>query len=181
MTGILQSKLQRTSPRSTRPGGRETLFGCIVESPIGPLALAVSEKGVVSLHFGRALPWQTDLIESEAKTAVCRRELEEYFAGERTRFTVPLDLRGTSFQKQCWQALLDIPYGETRSYADIAWAVGRPRAFRAVGMANHDNPVAIIVPCHRVVGSNGDLTGYGGGLEVKRRLLELERRHRVSG
>ena len=133
------------------------------------------------MHFGRTLPLHADLIESEVKTASCRRELEEYFAGARTRFTVSLDLRGTFFQKQCWQALLDIPYGETRSYADIARAIGRPRAFRAVGMANHDNPVAIIVPCHRVVGSNGDLTGYGGGLEVKRHLLDLERRHRVSG
>jgi len=181
MTGILKSNRQRTLPQSRRTGAREALFGCIVESPIGPLALAVSEKGIVSLHFGRAWPLQTDVIDAEAKTAAYRRELEEYFAGERTRFTVPLDLRGTSFQKQCWQALLDIPYGETRSYADIARAINRPRAFRAVGMANHDNPVAIIVPCHRVVGSNGDLTGYGGGLEVKRRLLELERRHRVSG
>jgi O-6-methylguanine DNA methyltransferase len=160
---------------------RETLFCSVTDSPFGPLTLALSELGVVAVHFGRVVLSPANFVESAETTSVCRRELDEYFAGKRTQFTVPLDLRGTAFQKQCWQALLDIPYGETRSYADIARVIGRPRAFRAVGMANHDNPVAIIVPCHRVVGSNGNLTGYGGGLDVKRQLLELERRHRIIG
>ena len=101
-------------------------------------------------------------------------ELEEYFTGKRREFTFPLDLRGTDFQRACWRALLAIPYGETRTYADIARAVGKPNAFRAVGMANNRNPVAIVVPCHRVIASDGTLCGYGGGLEVKRKLLELE-------
>lgn len=101
-------------------------------------------------------------------------ELEEYFAGKLRKFTFPLDLRGTDFQIACWRALLAIPYGETRSYADIARAVGKPNAFRAVGMANNRNPIAIVVPCHRVIASNGTLCGYGGGLEVKRKLLQLE-------
>ena len=102
------------------------------------------------------------------------RELEEYFAGQRREFTFALDLRGTDFQLACWRALLAIPYGETRTYADIARAVGRPRGFRAVGRANNRNPVAIVVPCHRVTASDGTLCGYGGGLDVKRKLLELE-------
>jgi methylated-DNA-[protein]-cysteine S-methyltransferase len=101
-------------------------------------------------------------------------ELEEYFSDKRHKFTFPLDLRGTDFQRACWQALLKIPYGETRTYADIARAVGKPTAFRAVGMANNRNPVAIVVPCHRVIASDGTLCGYGGGLDVKRKLLELE-------
>ena len=102
------------------------------------------------------------------------RELEEYFAGQRRQFAFPLDLRGTDFQLACWRALLAIPYGETRTYGDIARAVGRPQGFRAVGRANNRNPVAIVVPCHRVIASDGTLCGYGGGLDVKRKLLELE-------
>ena len=102
------------------------------------------------------------------------RELEEYFAGTRRKFGLALDLRGTEFQLACWRALVAIPYGETRTYADIARAVGRPKGFRAAGMANHRNPVAIVVPCHRVIASDGTLCGYGGGLDVKRKLLELE-------
>jgi O-6-methylguanine DNA methyltransferase len=181
MVEVLASTPPQTARANPRSRARETLFCSLADSPFGPLTLAVSEQGVVSVHFGRARLTHANLVESAERTAACRKELAEYFAGERTRFTVPLDLRGTSFQQQCWQALLKIPYGDTRSYADIARAIGRPQAFRAVGMANHDNPVAIIVPCHRVVGSNGNLTGYGGGLDVKRQLLELERRHRIIG
>lgn len=101
-------------------------------------------------------------------------QLEAYFCGELREFTFPLDMVGTQFQKDCWQALLRIPYGKTCSYAEIARAIGRPNAFRAVGQANHDNPIAIVVPCHRVLGANGTLTGYGGGLSTKERLLRLE-------
>jgi len=143
------------------------------QSPIGPLTLCGSERGLVSLLFGRHVP--KDAKEDARATAECRRQLEEYFAGERREFDLPLDLRGTEFQLRCWRALLKIPYGETRTYAQQAKAVGCPRGFRAVGLANHDNPIAIVVPCHRVINTGGKLGGYGGGLDLKARLLRLER------
>lgn len=102
------------------------------------------------------------------------RQLEEYLSGNRQQFDLPLSFYGTEFQVKVWKALLEIPYGKTASYGDIAAAVGNPKACRAVGMANHANPIVIVVPCHRIIGANGSLTGYGGGLEVKRRLLQLE-------
>lgn len=171
----------------------ETLHSVTIESPAGPLFLAASEKGLVALEFDRRLPGQQTIrpnprdlraekedrdgvrfVESASTMKPYVRELEEYFAGHRRHFTFPLDLRGTDFQKACWHALLKIPYGETRTYADIARAVGKSNAFRAVGMANNRNPIAIVVPCHRVIASDGTLCGYGGGLDVKRKLLELE-------
>jgi len=115
-----------------------------------------------------------ELRESREALAPYLRELDEYFTGERQDFSIPLDLRGTPFQLACWNALLAIPYGETRTYADIARAIGHPTAFRAVGMANNRNPIAIIVPCHRVIATGGSLCGYGGGLDLKRKLLDLE-------
>jgi methylated-DNA-[protein]-cysteine S-methyltransferase len=105
---------------------------------------------------------------------VTERQLEQYFAGERKTFSVPLDMRGTSFQKNLWEALLAIPFGETRSYGQLAKQLGNARAMRAVGAANGRNPVSIIVPCHRVIGSSGKLIGFAGGLETKARLLSLE-------
>jgi len=159
----------------------ETLFYFRTPSPVGPLFLAASAKGLVRLEFeGRVLkinPGTTHLRESESALALYLRELKEYFAGERREFSLPLDLRGTEFQLACWHALLEIPYGETRSYRDIAQAIGHPHAYRAVGMSNNRNPVAIIVPCHRVIASSGSLCGYGGGLDVKRKLLDLEQEH----
>jgi O-6-methylguanine DNA methyltransferase len=168
----------------------EILHSTSVDSPIGPLFLAASAKGLVALEFDARLPGQQsirpnprDLREekkgfefanSPRELQAYTSELEEYFAGGRREFTFQLDLRGTDFQRACWRALLAIPYGETRTYADIARAVGKPTAFRAVGMANNRNPVAIVVPCHRVIASDGTLCGYGGGLDVKRKLLELE-------
>jgi O-6-methylguanine DNA methyltransferase len=156
----------------------ETLYYSQMKSLIGPLNLAVSGKGLVALEFDRPLfpPRKTKYHweESAEKTAPFIRELHEYFAGERREFSFSLDLRGTDFQLLCWHALLAIPYGETRTYADIARAVRKPQAFRAVGMANNRNPVAIVVPCHRVIASDGTLCGYGGGLDIKRKLLELE-------
>jgi len=161
-----------------------------MDSAIGPLFLAASAWGLVALEFDAKLPGQQSIrpnprhlreekkgITFEHSLRVMRpylTELEEYFAGTRREFTFPLDLRGTDFQLACWRALLAIPYGETRTYADIARAVGRPTAFRAAGMANNRNPIAIVVPCHRVIASDGTLCGYGGGLDVKRKLLELE-------
>ncbi|HHX13605.1 MAG TPA: methylated-DNA--[protein]-cysteine S-methyltransferase [Clostridiales bacterium] len=102
-------------------------------------------------------------------------QLREYLAGRCKEFNLPLALEGTEFQKAVWQALMEIPYGETRSYAEVARAIGRPKACRAVGQANHRNPIPIIVPCHRVIGQNGSLVGFGGGLDLKRRLLDMEK------
>ena len=168
----------------------EVLDCTVLESPAGALFLAASERGLVALEFDARLPGQQTIrpnprdLRAEAKglsfkaadlkMAGYTRELEEYFSGRRREFTFPLDLRGTEFQVACWRALLAIPYGETRTYADIARAVGRPQGFRAVGMANNRNPIAIVVPCHRVIASDGGLCGYGGGLDIKRKLLELE-------
>ena len=156
----------------------ETLFCFRTPSPVGPLFLAASTKGLVRLEFeDRVLkinPGTTHPHQSKSALAPYLRELNEYFAGARRKFSFPLDLRGTEFQLACWQALLEIPYGETRSYRDIAQAIGHPHAYRAVGMSNNRNPVAIVVPCHRVIASSGSLCGYGGGLDIKRKLLDLE-------
>jgi len=168
----------------------ELLHSTTVMSPVGPLFLAASSKGLVALEFDARLPGQQTIRSnprdlraesgmirfenSEGKLSEYARQLEEYFSGERREFSFPLDLRGTPFQLECWHALLAIPYGETRTYVDIARAVGRPQGFRAVGMANNRNPIAIVVPCHRVIASDGTLCGYGGGLDVKRKLLQLE-------
>lgn len=164
---------------TTRRTTSESLYFSRYSSPVGPLFVGFSEHGLVCLEFGAKAPARVggkaiEWAESADRAAPYILQLDEYFAGRRREFSFALDLRGTEFQKKCWRALLEIPYGETRSYADIARAVGRPHAFRAVGTANHTNPIAIVVPCHRVIGSNGDLTGYGGGLHVKRRLLALE-------
>jgi len=156
----------------------ETLFYVRTASPVGPLFLAASTKGLVRLEFEARMqtlsPQTTQLHESKSALAPYLSELNEYFAGKRRKFSFPLDLRGTEFQLACWHALLEIPYGETRSYRDIAEAIGHPHAYRAVGMSNNRNPIAIVVPCHRVIASSGSLCGYGGGLDVKRKLLDLE-------
>ncbi|HEX6505556.1 MAG TPA: methylated-DNA--[protein]-cysteine S-methyltransferase [Terriglobales bacterium] len=151
-----------------------------IHSPVGPLIIAASNRGLVLLEFDRGTfppkNSKSNWTESQDATRDYVRELKEYFAGERRDFTFPLDLRGTEFQLKCWHALLEIPYGETRTYADIARVVGQPRGFRAVGLANNRNPIAIVVPCHRVIASDGTLCGYGGGLDIKRKLLDLEAR-----
>lgn len=156
----------------------ETLFYSRLESPAGPLIVGVSSKGLVLLEFDRGhFPPKHSKTEWKLSGEATReyvRQLKEYFAGTRREFRFRLDLRGTPFQVRCWQALLDIPYGETRTYADQARAVGCPQGYRAVGLANNRNPIAIVVPCHRVIASDGSLCGYGGGLDVKRKLLELE-------
>ena len=150
----------------------------VIDTPMGPVTLASTEKGLASIRFGEGVP--KGVRPDEAAESVNRepaRQLTEYFEGTRTRFELELDLQGTSFQKAVWNQLLQIPYGETRSYGDIAKAVGKPGAARAVGMANHDNPIAVVIPCHRVVGRDGSLTGYAGGLHLKAQLLSIERRH----
>jgi methylated-DNA-[protein]-cysteine S-methyltransferase len=157
----------------------ETAFYFRTPSPVGPLFLAASKKGLVRLEFEARVqhlnPKTLRFSESREVLAPYLEQINQYFAGQRREFSIPLDLRGTTFQLKCWQALLDIPYGETRSYGDLARAIGHPNAFRAVGMSNNRNPVAIVVPCHRVIAADGSLCGYGGGLDIKRLLLDLER------
>jgi len=152
----------------------------IIGSPIGPLLAARDAVGLAELqlpsgkHEQRPHPdWERD----DAAFDDVRGQLAEYFAGTRTDFDLPLNATGTVFQKKVWSALVDIPYGETTSYGQTAVAIGSPSASRAVGLANGQNPIPIIVPCHRVVGANGSLTGYGGGLDTKRWLLTHEAAH----
>jgi methylated-DNA-[protein]-cysteine S-methyltransferase len=157
----------------------ETLYYSRLQSPVGPLLIGVSQEALVALEFDRGLPQKIGGLQirweqSEVRTRAVREQLQKYFSGQRRNFDLALDLRGTQFYKRCWQQLLQIPYGETCSYADIARAVGSPKSFRAVGQANHHNPVAIIVPCHRVLAAGCYLGGYGGGLPVKAYLLRLE-------
>jgi methylated-DNA-[protein]-cysteine S-methyltransferase len=156
----------------------ETLSYARASSPVGPLFLVASTKGLVRLEFEPRIqklnPDVIQLHESVEDLDPYLRELDDYFSGARREFSFRLDLRGTEFQLACWHALLKIPYGETRSYRDIARAIGHPHAYRAVGMSNNRNPIAIVVPCHRVIASSGSLCGYGGGLDIKRQLLDLE-------
>jgi methylated-DNA-[protein]-cysteine S-methyltransferase len=142
----------------------------IINSPIGPLTLTERDGALVRLSFGAHGP-------CDPPTPLLRRatgQLNEYFAGTRRDFDLPLAPSGTEFQRACWHALTEIPYGETRSYGEQAMRIGRPDRARAVGAANGANPIAVIVPCHRVIGADGSLVGFGGGLETKRRLLDLE-------
>lgn len=159
-----------------------------MSSPVGLLFLARSERGLRHLEFmdrksikrliaRHADPESGDTWEASLLTLKpIVDQLEAYFCGALTDFTIPLDPVGTDFQRQVWKALLKIPYGETRSYGDVARAIDQPRSARAVGLANNQNPIAIVVPCHRVIGANGSLTGYGGGMQRKRWLLQHETR-----
>ena len=151
-----------------------------VASPVARLTLVASERGLAAVLWENDDPNRVRLgprreNRTDRTLVETARQLEAYFAGRLKRFELPLDFHGTPFQKSVWEALLTIPFGETRSYADIARQVGRPTAFRAVGAANGKNPISIIAPCHRVIGSGGDLTGFAGGLAAKRMLLGIER------
>ncbi|WHO41144.1 methylated-DNA--[protein]-cysteine S-methyltransferase [Sphingobium sp. AP49] len=148
-------------------------------SPVGELTLVAGSQGLMAILWPDDDPARVrldDRIEAPDHPVLLEtaKQLGEYFAGTRRLFSVPLQFQGTDFQRQVWAALLAIPFGETRSYADIARAIGRPTATRAVGAANGRNPISIIAPCHRVVGSNGALTGFAGGIETKKFLLDLE-------
>jgi methylated-DNA-[protein]-cysteine S-methyltransferase len=148
----------------------------VVPSPIGPLTIVASDRGVVAIHFAS----ETDSADHPEDAthpilAAAAAQLAEYFTGGRTEFDLPLDLRGTEFQVAAWQALAGVPFGATTSYRDQARRIGRPAAVRAVGAANGRNPVPIVLPCHRIVGADGSLTGYAGGLDTKRWLLDHER------
>ncbi|MDR2857128.1 MAG: methylated-DNA--[protein]-cysteine S-methyltransferase [Novosphingobium sp.] len=155
-------------------------YACrIIPSPVGALTLVASDKGLVAVLWENDAPDRVRLgalTESEGHPVLAEtgRQLGEYFAGKRRAFDLPLDFHGTAFQKRVWQQLLTIPFGETRSYGEIARALGQPGASRAVGAANGRNPISIVAPCHRVIGSSGALTGFAGGLEAKQRLLALE-------
>lgn len=153
------------------------IYYCRMRCRLGTLLLAAGDRGLRRLQLDDELPkpaanelW----IESRNPLRDYEEQLHDYLQGRLREFTCMLDPAGTEFQKRCWAALRTIPYGETRSYADIARQIGAARAFRAVGQANHTNPIAIIIPCHRVIGSGGGLTGYGGGLKMKEELLRLE-------
>ena len=153
----------------------------LIPSPIGKLKLVASDEGLVAILWENDRPRRVrlaDLVENPAHPMLLRteKELNEYFSHKRKAFTVPLDMRGTYFQKQVWEALLGIPFGETRTYGQLANQLGNPKATRAVGAANGRNPIAIIVPCHRVIGFSGRLTGFAGGLDAKDHLLKLEGR-----
>lgn len=166
------------------------LFVSEMRAPIGPLLLVMTERGLCAVEFGGldrvrdplkrwARRWfDTDrLVREDDAGQPYRAQLEQYFAGKRKYFDLPLEMRGTPFQRRVWEALLAIPYGETRSYKDVAETIGSARAVRAVGGANNRNPLPIVVPCHRVIGANGSLVGYGGGMPIKVQLLRLEAQH----
>lgn len=146
---------------------------CVIDTPIGPLAIREEDGAICAIDFteGELCPPAAPLLQEAA------RQLAAYFDGTLTEFNLPIRMEGTAFRLQCWQALCTIPYGETISYGEQAKRIGNPKAVRAVGGANHHNPISIVVPCHRVIGADGSLTGYGGGVDRKKWLLEHERRH----
>ncbi|MEE1753891.1 methylated-DNA--[protein]-cysteine S-methyltransferase [Streptomyces sp. SP18CS02] len=149
----------------------------VVDSPYGPLTLVATDGVLSRLHMAgqRHRPAEETFGDPDPRPfGEAIRQLDAYFAGELTTFDLPLKLAGTPFQLRVWEQLLLIPYGETRSYGELAEALGKPGASRAVGLANGKNPIGIIVPCHRVIGASGSLTGYGGGLDRKERLLAFE-------
>jgi len=150
---------------------------CHYQSPIGKLLLVGTDGVLEELHFpgdaDQKLP-DNDYQRDKENFREALQQLSQYFSGNRQYFDLKINLEGTNFQKQVWQALREIPFGKTASYGEIAERIGNPKACRAVGMANNKNPLPIIVPCHRIIGKDGSLTGFGGGLDLKRQLLELE-------
>lgn len=149
-----------------------------LETPVGPLSVTATKTAVTQVCFGTQIPGDSipcTGTDTPVLLHQAARELREYFSGTRRTFTLPLAPAGTEFQKKVWKALQTIPYGQTRTYKQIAIQIGHNQSFRAVGMANNRNPIVILVPCHRVVGYDGTLTGYAGGLDIKERLLTLEK------
>ena len=148
-------------------------FFNVIESPFGPLSSVVADGQVKAIHFGALSESETRLRSAE-RTHFVDQQLDEYLRKERTQFDLPLAPAGSEFQNQVWSLLLKIPYGSTRTYGDLAAELGYTGAARAVGRANATNPIAIVIPCHRVIGSSGSLTGYAGGLDMKEKLLQFE-------
>jgi methylated-DNA-[protein]-cysteine S-methyltransferase len=158
----------------------------VLDSPVGPLTLVAADGALSGLYMEKQRhlpPVETFGAPGDPEAepfATAAAQLAAYFAGELTRFDIPLTLRGTPFQQRVWAALQEIPYGETTTYGELAAELGNPSASRAVGLANGRNPICIVVPCHRVIGSTGSLTGYGGGIDRKRHLLDFERKVRTG-
>ena len=168
---MMRKKQKRKKAADMEPSNNAVLYH---NTPMGLLRLCANDSGVCGVYFVKhpaqaPEPPDNDLLRRTA------RELDEYFAGQRRTFDLPLSPHGTAFQMRVWAALRQIPYGETRSYAQVAAMAGNPKACRAVGMANHRNPISILIPCHRVINADGGLGGYGGGLDNKRFLLQLEK------
>jgi AraC family transcriptional regulator of adaptative response/methylated-DNA-[protein]-cysteine methyltransferase len=186
LSGFTDSFKKTMGFSPNQSGGKRVIQVTRIPTPLGPVLAGAGEEGICLLEFvDRRMietqiarvkkQLQAEMIPGENKFfSILHRELEEYFGGARTSFSVPLVVRGTPFQERVWNALLAIPYGETRSYEEQAIAVGNVKAVRAVARANGDNRISILIPCHRVIGKDGTLVGYGGGLERKRYLLELE-------
>lgn len=181
-TGLIATAAADATGLSPATAAAEQRTHAVLDSPVGPLTL-VADDGVLcglyvdeQRHRPPAERFGVRVPTSDEPFATAAKQLAAYFAGELTEFDLPLALHGTPFQRRVWTALRKIPYGETVSYGELAQEIGRPTAARAVGLANGRNPICIIVPCHRVIGSAGSLTGYGGGIERKRYLLDLERR-----
>ena len=156
-------------------------FYCYTYDGVGKVEIGTESESITDVHFAKSfvLPSEYERKETPLHRKAAE-QLREYFVDTRKVFDLPIAPVGTDFQMRCWKVLLQVPYGETRSYGDIARAAGSPKGFRAVGMANNRNPIAIIIPCHRIIGSNGKLVGYGGGLDIKEFLLELERKNARS-
>ncbi len=157
------------------------MHSIIINTLIGKLTLAEENGFLTHLLFGEVnMGAVGQWTQPTALLTEAEKQLEQYFTGKRKEFTLPIQAKGTAFRQEVWQALLTIPYGETISYKELANRVGNPKAIRAVGGANHNNPISIIIPCHRVIGTDGNLTGYGGGLETKRYLIQLEKGNEKS-
>lgn len=168
------SKSMKEAKRSHAP---QHSTACLwMDSPVGRLVMLTSKKGISGVYFGHRIEKSTLPPESSKNLILKKaaRQLEEFFAKKRESFDLPLEAKGSAFQRSIWRELSKIPFGQTRSYGDLADAIGNPKAVRAVGLANGANPISIIVPCHRVIGKNGALVGFGGGLEIKTKLLKHE-------
>ena len=164
----------KVTPQTSVPRVTESR---VISTPIGKLTLVASQSGLCEIIFGakKAVKNLKVSVVTKRNLSLAEKQLQEYFAGKRKKFSLKLDISGTKFQESAWFSLNKIPYGKTISYAEQAKLVRKPRAFRAVGSANGKNPVAIVLPCHRVIASDGTLGGYGGGLAIKRKLLALEK------
>ena len=145
-----------------------------IQTPLGQIGIAQNDRAITNVFFGKTVVPKDFIVEETSLLKEASRQLLEYFNGTRRLFHLPIEMEGTDFEKSVWKSLETIPYGETRSYSDIARMIERPGACRAVGRANSKNPLSIIVPCHRVIGTNGKLTGYAGGVDMKKRLLQIE-------
>ena len=143
------------------------------ETDLGIIGITYNNNAITEVFYSKSKI--NDHLKETPLIRECFNQLKEYFQGTRREFTIPIEAEGSEFQKKVWKALLDIPYGQTRTYKEIAIAIGNEKACRAVGMANNRNPISIIIPCHRVIGANGKLVGYGGGLDIKEKLLNIEK------